>query len=241
MSGTPMYADDYLKRKKKSKLSTTIHHVPIASLCEEPVLGSVACAVLPSLRAAVAGASYGGNAVDILGANGAFLGTEVQPADGTSALDALVSLRRGGDGVKLGGEEVDLLDSELRNTLAVEEVVAREGKLNPVDGDGSVRCEGRDEGAGSNGPLRFLSEVEGNIVVVKRGHGKPVESVYLHAAFALSGVERCDVVEHGQSTGGSGLGAFRLAGVVLNAKAESNVLECCVARRLGKFLCYQYS
>lgn len=156
--------------------------------------------------------------------------TEVEPVNSTSTVRTSAGRGRGLDTSDLLAKEQLLVLSEVKggNTVGVEVVVTSEGNL-PV----AVELKGSvlGEGVGGGGSDAVGVEVEGDFVTGEGSGSERCPLLLGERTTALTGVEVSYVVEHGESTGGGGVGAFSLAGVVLDTETKSDVLEGSTLRR----------
>lgn len=160
---------------------------------------------------------------------------EVEPVNGASTIRTSAGRGRGLDTSDLLAKEQLLGLGEVKggNTVGVEVVVAGEGDL-PV----AVELKGGvlGEGVGGGGSDAVSVEVEGDFVTGESSGSESCPLLLREGDTALAGVEVSYVVEHGESTGGGGVGAISLAGVVLDTEAKGDVLEgSTLGRRLKLF------
>lgn len=181
--------------------------------------------------------------VDVLGTNGTSGITKVQPSNGTGTIRTSIGSRRGRDGVELLARQVHSAvgEGESWDTLGVEEVVAEERNgAHIIELERSIGRErvglGSTREAGVCTALRRRVEVERDLMTVKSLGRQSIELITAERAPSLARVEVCDVVEHGEGTGGGSCSANLGAGVVLDTEAKGDVLELSASRRLGQVL-----
>lgn len=156
---------------------------PKGTLSVEPVLRSVARAILSSCFGATVAVTTGRqDSVHELGvADAAVLCAKLEPSYGAGPVAALVGAGGGIDPSVLSGEHVDLaaLKNEVGDAGAGEEVVAEEGQLpHTPEAERSILGEWvglRSAGVlGVNSPSGGLVEVEGNILSPKSAGGETI-------------------------------------------------------------------
>lgn len=196
----------------------------------DPVLCRVGCAVLCGAGCTTVRNTTGcDDAVEVGSTDGALASAEIQPADSPRAVRTDVGLGGRADAIQLSGVEVDVAlgttDDELGHLANVEEVVARkgQGRRQPVQHEVSIVVgeRGRQVGAQQG----RLAQVERDVLLVEGLGGQVVKGLDGEGLGALARVQGRDVVEHGHGAGGNWRGLGGLAGVVLEAEAEEDVLE----------------
>jgi hypothetical protein len=169
------------------------------------------------------------NAVNELGASGAFVGTQVQPANSAGAVGTYISRRGSADALQLLGEEVDVAlgtgDLERGHAASVEEVVTGKGDrcVHALQLERSIGDEERSRRVDAQEGREL--DVERDVLLVEGLGGELVEGLDGQGLRALAGVQGGHVVEHGDGAGGRGDVTDGSAGVVLETEAEEDVLE----------------